>query len=71
MRNTIAAVLFLLPVYTMAVAEDAKVELKLELPEPYFGGTPLDYFGPNLEEPDYKPRPPFQVPANTCLTTSV
>ena len=40
-----------------------KVELKLELPEPYFGGTPLDYFGPNLEEPNYKPRPPFYVPS--------
>jgi hypothetical protein len=39
--------------------------LKLELPEPYFGGTPLDYFGENLEEPNYKPRPDFEVPAGT------
>jgi hypothetical protein len=39
--------------------------LKLELPDPYFGGTPLDYFGSNLEEPNYKPRPPFEVPAGT------
>jgi len=45
--------------------EAGKVELKLELPEPYFGGTPLDYFGPNLEEPNYKPRPPFFVPEGT------
>lgn len=37
-------------------------ELELELPEPYFGGTPLDYFGENLEEPNYKPRPAFKVP---------
>jgi hypothetical protein len=37
-------------------------ELELELPEPYFGGTPLDYFGENLEEPNYKPRPAFEVP---------
>ena len=43
--------------------EDAGVQLKLELPEPYFGGTPLDYFGSNLEEPNYKPRPPFHVPS--------
>jgi hypothetical protein len=63
MRNIIAAALLLLPVTTISFADDAKVELKLELPEPYFGGTPLDYFGPNLEEPDYKPRPPFHVPA--------
>jgi hypothetical protein len=47
-------------------ADDAgKVELPIELPEPYFGGTPLDYFGPNLEEPNYKPRPPFLVPEGT------
>ena len=43
--------------------EDARVELKIELPEPYFGGTPLDYFGSNLEKPNYKPRLPFHVPS--------
>ena len=42
-----------------------EIELKFELPEPYFGGTPLDYFGENLEEPDYKPRPAFMAPAGT------
>lgn len=46
------------PIFT-ANAED----LKLEYPDPYFGGTPLDYFGENLEEPNYKPRPAFEVPA--------
>ena len=40
-------------------------ELELELPDPYFGGTPLDYFGENLEEPNYKPRPAFEVPDGT------
>ena len=45
-------------------AEDM-AEVKLELPQPYFGGTPLDYFGPNLEKPNYKPRPPFMAPAGT------
>jgi len=56
-----------------SVAED-KVELSIELPEPYFGGTPLDYFGPNLEEPNYKPRPPFYVPpgvTNVALSKAV
>lgn len=37
-------------------------EIKLELPPPYFGGTPLDYFSPNLEEKDFKPRAPFKAP---------
>ncbi len=46
-----------------AIADDGEsVELKFDLPEPYFGGTPLDYFGSNLEVPNYKPRPPFHVP---------
>lgn len=65
MRISIAVALLLLPIVNVSYAEDAKVDLKLELPEPYFGGTPLDYFGPNLEEPNYKPRPPFPVPAST------
>ena len=41
-------------------AEDL-VELKLELPDPYFGGTPLDYFSPILEELSFKPREPFRI----------
>ncbi|PCJ54981.1 MAG: hypothetical protein COA73_13935 [Candidatus Hydrogenedentota bacterium] len=45
-------------------------ELKLELPDPYFGGTPLDYFGSNLEEPNYKPRPAFDVPAGVTNVAS-
>jgi hypothetical protein len=47
-----------------AVADDME-EVKIELPEPYYGGTPLDYFGPNLEEPTYKKREPFMAPAGT------
>lgn len=38
--------------------------LKLELPEPYFGGTPLDYSGPYLEKPNYKSRPDFMAPGD-------
>ncbi len=40
--------------------------IKFELPEAYFGGTPLDYFGPNLEKPNYKPRPDFMAPAGAA-----
>ncbi|GMV94261.1 MAG: hypothetical protein AMXMBFR82_40390 [Candidatus Hydrogenedentota bacterium] len=42
-----------------------QIPLPLELPQPYFGGTPLDYFGENLEERSYKPREPLMVPAGT------
>lgn len=38
--------------------------LKIELPEPYYGATPLNYFGPNLER-TYKKRPPFPAPKGT------
>ena len=41
--------------------------LKIELPEPFFGGTPLDYWSPNLEPEDYKDRPPVMVPKGTAL----
>lgn len=44
-----------------------KVELKLELPEPFFGGTPIDYYSPNFEPEDYKDRPPYYVPEGTVL----
>lgn len=39
--------------------------LKLELPEAFFGGTPLDYWGPNLEPESFRPRPSFLVPPGT------
>lgn len=39
--------------------------LKLELPDAYVGGTPIDYHGENKEEPNYKPRPDFEIPAGT------
>lgn len=45
-----------------APADGDKVAIELELPEPYFGGTPLDYFGENLE-PSWKKRPPVYAPA--------
>lgn len=47
-----------------AAAEDTE-ELKFELPEPFFGGTPLDYWGENLEPPTFKDRDPFMAPKGT------
>lgn len=37
------------------------VPIQTELPEPFFGGTPLDYWGPNLEPEDYAD-PPYARP---------
>lgn len=46
-----------------ATADDANLEaIEFELPEPFFGGTPIDYWGPNLEPADYRDRPPFLAP---------
>ncbi|MDX9974374.1 MAG: hypothetical protein RBU21_15420 [FCB group bacterium] len=39
-----------------------KEAIKIELPQPAFGGTPLNYFGPNLEPQSFKKRPPFMAP---------
>ncbi len=47
-----------------AAAEEEEA-IEIELPEGYFGGTPVDYFGPNYEKPSYKPRPPFMAPKGT------
>lgn len=44
----------------------AMAPLQIELPQPYFGGTPLDYFSPNLEEKGYKPRDPFVAPTGAA-----
>lgn len=59
-----AALLWAAAMGAPAAAQD-EVAIKIELPQPYFGGTPLDYFGPNLEKPNYKPRPPFMTPKGT------
>ena len=49
-----------------AVAEDMEA-IKIELPEAFFGGTPIDYWGPNLEPEDYKDRAPFMAPKGTAV----
>jgi hypothetical protein len=64
--------LFLINLPALCADENAtppagKTELKLELPEPFFGGTPIDYYSPNLELEDYKDRPPYFIPEGTTL----
>lgn len=49
-----------------AVAEDME-PIKIELPEAFFGGTPLDYWSPNLEAESYKAREPFMAPKGTSI----
>jgi RNA polymerase sigma factor (sigma-70 family) len=44
--------------------------LSFELPEAFFGGTPIDYWGPNLEAEDYKDRPPFLAPSGTTVIST-
>jgi hypothetical protein len=41
-------------------------ELKIELPDPSFSGTPLDYWSENLDM-GFKPRPKFYAPKGTVL----
>jgi len=48
-------------------AAGGKEPIKIELPEPFFGGTPLDYWSPNLEPEDYKDRAPYLAPKGTAL----
>ena len=51
-----------------SLAEDMEA-IKIELPEAFFGGTPVDYWGPNLEEKDFKDRPPYLAPQGTTLVS--
>jgi hypothetical protein len=42
-----------------------RVALEFELPEKFFGGTPLPYWSPQLEEENFAPREPFLAPVGT------
>jgi hypothetical protein len=55
------------PAGDAAAAAGNTEKLAIKLPEPAFGGTPLNYFGPNLEPPNFKPRAPFLAPKGTTL----
>jgi hypothetical protein len=43
--------------------------IEIELPEPFYGGTPLPFWDPNLEPEDYKDRPPLMAPEGTTLVS--
>ncbi len=45
-----------------ANAAEGMTKIELELPTPVYGGTPLDYWGENLEPQSFKPRAPIQAP---------
>ncbi|MBM3289967.1 MAG: hypothetical protein FJY92_07425 [Candidatus Hydrogenedentes bacterium] len=50
-----------------AAAADEMEEIKIELPPPYFGGTPLSYFSEHLEEKSFKARDPFKAPKGAAI----
>ena len=50
-----------------APASGDQAPIKIELPEPFFGGTPIDYWSENLEPEDFKDRAPFMAPKGTEL----
>ncbi len=51
------------------VVSEEMEPVKIELPEPFYGGTPLPYASDNLEPEDYKDRPPFLAPRGTALVS--
>lgn len=52
-----------------AADDGAKEELKFELPEAAFGGTPLPYSSEILEKEEFRDRPPFLAPKGTTLVS--
>ncbi|MBI1317596.1 MAG: hypothetical protein GC168_01425 [Candidatus Hydrogenedens sp.] len=59
----------LAPVVAPVAAAEDMAPIEIELPEPFFGGTPLDYWGPHLEEEDFKDREPFLAPTGTVVVS--
>ncbi len=64
------ALLLVMGMVPAAAADDEMVEMKIELPEPFFGGTPIDYWSENLEKEDFRDRPPFMAPKGTELVSA-
>jgi hypothetical protein len=60
---------FAMPAVAADNAPGDKEPLKIELPEAYFGGTPLPYESPNLEPEDFRDRPPFMAPKGSALVS--
>lgn len=52
-----------------AISSGPDEPIKIELPPPYFGGTPLSYFNEHLEEKNFKPRDPFMAPKGTRVVS--
>jgi len=65
-RPHVLLMLLLLAGPLCALAEDEGVPLPIELPQPSFGGTPLDYWSEHLEPPNYRLRKPFLAPEGTA-----
>ena len=65
---TITGILTLTPLAAGQGSDE--VELKLQLPQPMFIGTPLNIKSPNLEKVTGKVRGPFYVPKGTALLSS-
>ncbi len=55
------------PVPVIEEAPAETIELEFELPEPFFGGTPLPYWSEYLEEESFTPRPAFKAEAGTTV----
>ena len=66
---TLAVMTLMLAVFAAPGYAQDQEELKLELPEPFFGGTPIDYWSENLEKEDFKDRPAFMAPKGTVLVS--
>ena len=55
---------------SFAEGERGLEPIKIELPEPFFGGMPIDgYCGPNVEEEDFKDRAPYLAPKGTVIVS--
>ncbi len=52
---------------TAPQADGGLEAITIMLPEPFFGGTPLNYWGVHLEEEDFKDRPPYLAPVGTAV----
>lgn len=69
--NPLSRTFFITLTAVLAFVGSARAEeteaLKIELPKEYFGGTPIDYWGPKLEEKSKAPRAPFMAPKGTAL----
>ena len=66
---TLAVMTLLLVAFAAPGYAQDQEELKFELPEPFFGGTPIDYWSENLEKEDFKDRPAFMAPKGTVLVS--